>query len=158
MEPAVDRARLLAGLLRRIGNFGIASFKGRLILQKTVYLLQAFGIYLGYQFSWYLRGPYSTRLTKEAFGLVDDFNRYGAVTFKSPPSEERFQQFLSFIEQHKSDEIWLETAASAHFLVKVLGHTDRDQIFQKVEAKQPHVTRNLFEKCWDELTQAGLLP
>lgn len=36
-------------------DFSMASFNDRLRLQKTVYLLQAFGIYPGYDFSWYLR-------------------------------------------------------------------------------------------------------
>jgi hypothetical protein len=50
----------------------LKTFDDRLILQKTVYLVQQFGIPLGYSFSWYLRGPYSRDLTADAFAEFDN--------------------------------------------------------------------------------------
>ena len=41
----------LAAVLNDIGNFDMSNFKGRLTLQKTVYLLQSFGLDLGYEFA-----------------------------------------------------------------------------------------------------------
>src|SRR5437762_1233304 len=51
------------------------SFDDRLILQKSVYLAQAAGIQLGYHFQWYLRGPYSPMLTKDAFAIDAEASR-----------------------------------------------------------------------------------
>ena len=39
-------------------DFSMDRFNDRLKLQKIIYLLQAFDVYLGYNFGWYLRGPY----------------------------------------------------------------------------------------------------
>jgi len=38
-------------------QLSMSSFDERLALQKTIYLAQQMGVPLGYQFSWYLRGP-----------------------------------------------------------------------------------------------------
>lgn len=46
----------------------LSTFDDRLILQKTVYLIQQLGVSLGYSYSWYIRGPYSRDLTADAFG------------------------------------------------------------------------------------------
>src|SRR5262245_35544812 len=53
----------------------LADFDRRLILQKTVYLVQAAGVHLGYSYRWYLRGPYSSELTRDAFALQAELAR-----------------------------------------------------------------------------------
>ena len=50
----------------------VTSFHDRLILQKSVYLLQCSGIHIGYRFRWYIRGPYSPDMTAGAFGIVNE--------------------------------------------------------------------------------------
>ena len=50
-------------------DLDLADFNRRLVLQKTVYLVQAAKVDLGYTFRWYLRGPYSPGLTRDAFSL-----------------------------------------------------------------------------------------
>jgi len=44
-------------------------FNDRMVIQKTIYLCQAAGVHLGYRYNWYLRGPYSPDLTRDAFDL-----------------------------------------------------------------------------------------
>jgi uncharacterized protein YwgA len=157
MDAALDRPRLLAGLLRRLGEHSVQTFKNRLVLQKTVYLLQAFGIYLGYRFSWYLHGPYSAELTRDAFGLESDWSHYVPVQFANEATERRLGQLLAFLGAHKSDDLWLETVASAHFLAKVHGESNKDAIFQKIKTKQPRITRRQFDDCWVDLEREQLL-
>ena len=55
-------------------GFEVRDFQKRLILQKTAYLAQATGVHLGYHFSWYLRGPYCSALTSDAFDVVSEIN------------------------------------------------------------------------------------
>ncbi len=157
MEAAMDRPRLLAGLLRRVGDYNLQTFGDRLILQKTVYLLQAFGIYLGYQFNWYLRGPYSPQLTKDAFSVEARWSRFEPVKFTNEVAEGRLMEFLAFVAGHKRDEAWLETTASAHFLARVYGVTDKGSIFEKIKRKQPTLARKSFESCWHELEKEQLV-
>ena len=44
-------------------------YPDRLMLQKIVYLLQEAGINFGYDFNWYVKGPYCTRLAADIFDL-----------------------------------------------------------------------------------------
>src|SRR5260221_9396864 len=48
----------------------VGQFNHRLVIQKSVCTLQYAGVNLGYRFRWYLRGPYSTELTSDAFWLA----------------------------------------------------------------------------------------
>lgn len=49
----------------------VRDFFARLTVQKAVYLLQEAGIQMGYPYSWYVRGPYSSRLAEDLFYLAD---------------------------------------------------------------------------------------
>src|SRR6185295_9114270 len=50
-------------------NAEISSVEDRLRIQKAVYLAQLGGADLGYRYSWYLKGPYSTTLTQDYYAL-----------------------------------------------------------------------------------------
>src|SRR3712207_9330456 len=43
-------------------------------VQKAVYIGQLTGVDLGYRFSWYVKGPYSTALTRDYYDLAEDVN------------------------------------------------------------------------------------
>ena len=109
---------LLAMVLKRMGGFDpiafMLDFDARLRLQKAVHLLQAgFDVDLGYQFNYYLRGPYSTGLASDAYSLTPSvFAKAQPLKFKDGPTEERFERFLRFVNPHQSDAIWLETAST----------------------------------------------
>ena len=125
-------------------EFSTDTFDGRLRLQKFIYLLQAFDVYLGYEYSWYLRGPYCSTLAAAGFAL-DGF--YGAIPegarmrFVSPRTNGRFERFKEFIGGHESDTDFLEMAASFHFLERG-GNLSRDQIFQRVLNKRPNFSED----------------
>ena len=151
------RSSLLASFLVRIGNFSLDTFDSRLIFQKTVYLLQAFGFYLGYRFSWYIRGPYSPGLTSDGFKIHENLSQYPPFKTQNLETERRFEQFLEFIDPHKDDVLWLEVAASAHFLARVHMESDDEKILQSIKAKQPRVTTTIFDETLAELQKVGIL-
>ena len=65
----MERWELLGGLLQRFGSFNFNRWEHRLITQKLIYLIQnVLGEKLGYNFHWYLRGPYTSL-------LADDFSK-----------------------------------------------------------------------------------
>ena len=86
---------ILGRILKRTGNFNpnsyATSFDQRLIFQKTIYLLQAFGLYLGYVFSWYIRGPYSSELARKGYDLTRIYHTAPKVRFSRKISEEKFK-------------------------------------------------------------------
>jgi uncharacterized protein YwgA len=147
------RQALLAGVLCRIGHFSVAKFQDRLRLQKTVYLLQAFGIYLGYNFNWYLYGPYSPGLTRDAFEVLPQMGRSSAVHFADQETERRFELFMKFLGDKKNDPQWLELVGSLHMLRLMYGEKRREAIFKKMAEKQPYLSEDKRVAAWQRLSE-----
>lgn len=99
-------------------------FAQRLILQKSGYLLQEFGIHLGYRFSWYVRGPYSPDYTDDVFTLAQAPPEEIAAmkSWKlTAPSRKKIGELKGLFSAawKKSDPArWLELLASALFLIR----------------------------------------
>ncbi|MFZ2196989.1 MAG: hypothetical protein WAV13_04585, partial [Thermodesulfovibrionales bacterium] len=68
----IDRRLLLKAISDSFGGLLIDNFDNRLILQKRFYLLQKFGVDLGYRYNWYAHGPYCPTLTEDAYRLQTD--------------------------------------------------------------------------------------
>jgi len=152
-----EKVLVLGAILKRIGYFDMKSFDGRLILQKTVYLLQAFGLYLGYRFSWYHYGPYSPELASNGFSLVDIFDKIPKGRFVKKSSEKRFSEFLSFLGSKRSDAEWLELLASIHFLKRLYPYKSKEDIIDIVTKKQPYFDPEKCRKAWDHLEKHRLI-
>jgi uncharacterized protein YwgA len=45
----------------------MSTFGSRIKLQKLVYILKSLGIHFGYDFTWYIYGPYSPDLTRDGY-------------------------------------------------------------------------------------------
>ena len=157
----LPRISTLGGLLKRIGNYDPKSFRGsfdvRLILQKTIYLMQAFGLYIGYSYSWYLRGPYSVELTREAYELADQFEKTPFVKFVERNAENRFLEFMRFLNDRKNDHRWLELVASIHFLFAAWPSKTRREIYRELRGKIPRLSEAEFQHSLKYLTEYGLL-
>jgi uncharacterized protein YwgA len=110
------------------------SFEDRLILQKAIYLCQAAGVNLGYYYQWYLYGPYSPSLTRDAYAVseavaqgMDDFTGWKL----DASSTRRLEKIKALIPRDEKATIkrQLELLASVHFLVtrqQVSGRNERD--------------------------------
>ena len=137
-------------------NFSMVGFENRLKLQKSLYLLQSFGVYLGYDFSWYLRGPYCSILAINGFELnkIYDDIPDEPVKFKKSETQKKFKSFLKFMNGKKIDE--LEIASYLHYLKQV--HTwDDDKIKDKVVKKQKRFTKEQIDTIWDEIKKCQLI-
>jgi len=146
---------------------GMATFDDRLRLQKLVYMIEAFGVYLGYDFSWYLRGPYCTRLAKTGFELEQIAHRIKDNTrtkFADPYMQKRFDRAVRFIKRimdGPSDTERLEIAASIHLLLQITS-LKKQEIFSRVISKMPasgdrERLEGVCERMWDELSKEDLI-
>ena len=159
-NAAVDRLVIdLGHILRQFPDldFGMGDFEHRLRIQKFVYLLQAFGMYLGYEYSWYLHGPYCTRLATVgyALGSIYDMVPYDRdMEFVNPAVQDRFEEFKKFIRGRENDNDFLEIAASLHILRKTSGMA-RAAIIERVEAKQERF-RGRCGGVWEEMERWSL--
>jgi len=157
----LPRVSVLGGLLKRIGNYDPTSFRekfeARLILQKTIYLMQAFGLNIGYSYSWYLRGPYSVDLTRDAYELTNKFDRAPLARFVADEDEKKFHGFLVSLGDKRNDDRWLEITASIHFLGVALPTRTKEGIHSEVARKIHGLSRKEFDKSWEWLAEHGLL-
>lgn len=144
-------------VLRNLDNFDVTTFRGRLILQKTVYLMQAFGIYLGYEFGWYLHGPYSTTLTRNGFELRHVYRHVPRGSFDGKTERARFSSFLAFMEDKQGDADSLEILASIHFMKKLHPRMRKSSILKKVRDRQQHFTTAQCADAWGELRRRRLI-
>lgn len=138
-------------------EFSMRDFDHRLRVQKLVYLLQAFDVYMGYDYSWYLRGPYCSTLAASGFaldGFYEHIPQGVRMAFASPQVDGRFEDFKRRISGRENDTAFLEIAASLHFLVAG-GGLARDEALRRVAAKRPEFTedmcietRSLLEEDW----------
>lgn len=138
-------------------NFTMNKFDDRLRLQKFIYLLQAHDIYLGYDYSWYLRGPYCTTLAAAGFVLddmYDDIPSLKSTRFVSSTVQKRFAKFTIFIRGRENDTKFLEAAASLHYLLKT-GYLQNDAV-EKVIEKMPDVDEQYLNDVLTKLRLAEL--
>lgn len=144
---------VLGGILKRIyDKFDMLTFSNRLRLQKIIYLLQAHGIDLGYTFAWYLYGPYSTELTRQAFN-INSFLDLKQVRFEDENIEKSFNEFICKLGKNKNDDFWLEVASSIHLLKKLYPSKTKSQIINEIENKSELFKnkRTEINRVWEEI-------
>lgn len=157
-------------LVSALGELGmhvdLSTLSSRIILQKRAYFLQAFGLPIGYSFGWYVFGPYSSELTKEAYAgeglertvtISSIFNRAIMVY------ENRFRTFFSQVfelsQSGHGEEYWLELLSSLHYLGTARGASpSREGVFSLLSQLKP----NKFEptdmdRAWGVLNRHRLL-
>jgi uncharacterized protein YwgA len=152
----MDRQQIALKLaVRGLGlNFRIGTFQERLILQKAVYLAEAGGVNLGYYYHWYLHGPYSPSLTRDAYAIESELRQEldESEGWKlDDESEQRLKQLRSLIP--KDNDVRgrkLELLASVHFLV------NRKQVHAN-DAEEIAATLLRFEKDFSEDEVANAL-
>ena len=103
-------------------EFGLTrnTTQDRLKLQKTIYLLQANGLQLGYGFSWYKYGPYSQDLVQDAYEVLraerDKYERETGSWKFSENSLARFEEFKKICTGILDSARQLELVASVDFV------------------------------------------
>ena len=133
-------------VFRELGKkVDLSSLGSRVIFQKTVYFLQEFGIEFGYDFGWYVLGPYSTGLARDAFEIdavqqalasIEGFlNRSGEA---SAETKDFFKEVDEISSGTKTADNWLELLSSLHFI--------RNKATPKAESKHQAVERLLALK------------
>lgn len=103
----------------------------RLKLQKTIYLLQSYGLNLGYGFSWYKYGPYSQDLVQDAYDVLRSEKlkyEYKTRSLKfNKHSQEKFEEFKKICKDILNDNAKLEVAASLYFIRQTWCPTANDE-------------------------------
>ena len=149
-----EEAHYVGGIVKRIGNFSNDTLDDRKRFQKTVYLIQAFGIDLGYDFNWYVHGPYSPELAKVGYKLAEIYDEVRPTEFSDSRYKNRFQDFLDFVEPISNDVDKLEAAASIHWLERANPELPHDILIDYLleeEKEELDLTPEDCEELWDPM-------
>lgn len=157
-----EDAAYVGGLVKRVGNFDPERFlddlQERKKFQKTVYLMQAFGIQVGYEFRWYVHGPYSSALADVGYEIARNYNGISELNFSEKEATETFEQYLAYIEDMKDNFEKLEISASLHFLWERNQDMQRDILIQWLQKeKDLESDFNEIEQIWFELEEEGVI-
>ena len=156
--PPTREAVELGFILKQVKGykFSTAGAGDRLKIQKMVYLMQAFGVYLGYDFSWYLRGPYCMVLASNIIRLqyIHASMPNLKSKFDNKKARKMFKRFLKFSKDKSAGE--LEMAASLHCLSQACGMSD-SEAKSRVENEQGFSPEQV-DGAWTEMEECGLIP
>lgn len=156
--------------LGALGGIDVSSFEGRLCLQKHVYLLQLFGVDLGYRFSWYLHGPYSPSLTEIAFEVErnrDTISERAKCAKLQPWAARLLHEYRDWVTRTRPADVslamWLEILASLHYLRHITprlrtSETTKEKVVHDLLSRKPALDkyRKVIEAAWSALEDVGL--
>jgi uncharacterized protein YwgA len=148
----IERISILKVIFKRLENFDVTTSHGRIMIQKIVYFLQTFGVDFGYSFSWFIHGPYSTRLMADAFELD---KMWDTVQERQLDDEEEkaLEKLLVFLGDKKDDYVWLELLGSIHFLKTIAPTVEKEEIMRQVLRHQGYFTEEMCNEAWNYLTK-----
>lgn len=128
--------------IRDLNCFSLETINDRILLQKKVYLAQDLGLPLGYGYSWYIHGPYSTDLTTVAYQIIPE----GKTTIESHSLKEPYASMIKKVnclenaidEQKLTISIvqWYELLASVAYWYK-RGYSTEDKSMEKIQSTKP---------------------
>lgn len=149
-------------LLRSFAN----NFNQRLLLQKSTYLLQCWGVDLGFRYNWYIRGPYCPDLTAQAFDISEHYEEYAQICKKlelTEPVKQTIEEIKNWISDNKPVEMnpidWQELIASLHYIQHrtYLENKDKEIIADFLLIKKNWYDKTQVLHAYDVLDKSGLI-
>ena len=131
----------------------ITLYKDRLLLQKIVYMLQkGFDYPSDYHFSWYVKGPYSSTLSNNAFKYLEGKKR-GEIDLKSKERKIIKKMKATFLKENIDSPDNMELYASVMFLVLDEGvGINEKSITEKMSLLKPWFSENQVKKALKKIT------
>lgn len=131
------------GLVFKALHIGKSTFNERLVCQKKIYLLQSLGSDLGYEYNWYMRGPYSPSLTSYVYSNLDLLENSDLTNFTLNANVESNIKKVNSLEGKRDTELtpplWYELLASLLYINKNKAswnvEDDQDLYKQLIEMK-----------------------
>lgn len=139
-----------------VSNF---DFNSRLISQKKMYLLKVLGTDLGYEYNWYVRGPYSPSLTNYIYNYIDVLSATDFSNYKLSEKAQNNIDIVNSLSDHSS-ELGLTIASLYELLASLLyikinekswKVTNKDELFNKLIQLKPKYTKEQCNKAYNIL-------
>ena len=145
----MERAKILSSFVKLLKEEGVfefdpEDFDSRLRLQKYVFIARKFGLDLGYNFSLYMRGPYSP-------DLADDY--YNLPNAGTLPEEFDRKRFLDLVRNRNTN--WLETAATILSIYEDC--KDLNWAIERTAELKSWISKREIESIVEDLRKARLI-
>lgn len=141
-----ERELILSRILQLAGidHVDMDNFDNRLVYQKIVYLMQNYGLSLGYGYSWYVKGPYSPELTKTLFNITPQISAESAnfVFDDNDSIIEKVTNFKSLLNDQIRNPLFLEILASIIFIQKSSQIRDNTSVKKELLRLKPKLEEN----------------
>lgn len=146
------------GLIFQALDVSKDTFEDRLIGQKKIFLLQEMGVNIGYDYNWYVRGPYSPSLTNYIYHNLDmlkeqDFSKY---TLQNNVQEKIDN--INSLDKKKPESLsvpsWYELLASVLYICKKWEERDA---FDCLKKYKPQYTQGQFDAAKTALQSLNIV-
>lgn len=145
------------GIIFQKMGIGKSTFDERLICQKKIYLLQSLGVSLGYDYNWYVHGPYSPSLTSYVYDNLDALTTKSFEGYSLTSEAERNVQRVNELENDKPDDLtvssWYELLASLLYIFvnRESWKIEDDQLFDTLIKYKPKYSNEQCENAFEIL-------
>ena len=155
----MDNIDIAKGLiLKNLNIKSKNSLDNRVIIQKKIYLLQEQEVDLGYEYNWYLKGPYSPTLTSYVYIL--NSMEYNGVSLNDVVigKIEKVNRFNEYKPDNLSEADWYELLASMLYIFKNYNawaiNKDKEDIIKTLIIEKPKYSPNDCEYAFEKLIES----
>lgn len=137
--------------IRDLKCFSLETIGDRILLQKKVYLAQENGLPLGYGYSWYIHGPYSSDLTHVAYQVIPE----GETAIEGMSLKAHYSAIIDGVNNLENiianDNLqigvveWYELICSVAYWYKH-GYTEDEELIKKMREKKPQFSEELVKR------------
>lgn len=161
----IDIAR---GLVFQKLGISKESFDDRLKSQKKIYLLQSLGTNLGYDYNWYIHGPYSPTLADDIYNNIDVLSSTNFSQYKIKETVANKIDLVNrlTVEPHEklTDASWYELLASLLYIARnkkswqiSSGPEQKQEIFDNLLKYKPQYNQDQCENAYQVLCKNDFL-
>ena len=152
------RQRYLAAITNHWGGMNLGSFAQRLLLQKRIFFVSMLGVSLGFGHSWYIRGPYSPTLTRDAYAVEGARIKGSIATVTLPDSlSKKLDDIRNMFGAAWNDPQRMELLASVCYLARTLRTNNADDLSDRLVSRKGQFTKDQATEAFDWLADKGLI-
>lgn len=129
-------------------------YENRILIQKMVYILQCAKINFDYRFTWYLKGPYSIKLSHEEFLAVENKTRKEAELEAN--EKEIIEKLKNEFGTSLSNEKDMELIGSLLFIQYDMKVNEKEKIIEKLTTLKPWFKHEQTEAALNKINATGL--
>jgi len=128
----------------------VDTFSDRKKLQKLVYLAENFDIDLGFTFTWYMYGPYSSKLTRVMF---DKDQGVSSKLNSIPNLKEKISKLKIFLGDDINSSDKLELLSSVHYILCLADDlvSGKTEVLDIMSEQKPQFKREEVEGAYNRI-------